>query len=136
MSAVHSPEVSAALLAAFGFCGLFGTAVGLLAGWWARRGIPAAAEPPAVPPPTLPPLREREVQSALCVGDEEPWWRAVMQCIDVQRARCDAEAIDPANLLQPPLPAFYAGGTAHLDALKEFLREQRERGLRQVEGAE
>lgn len=77
-------------------------------------------------PPALPPLRPRELQSALCVGDDHLMWRAVLQCIGVLRSEADREAVDVGNHERPPLATFYAGAVAHLDRLEQFMREQRE----------
>lgn len=89
--------------------------------WLRRRTVVQA--------PELPPLAEREMQVALLVPDEHPLWRSVLQCIDVQRAKCVAETIAPENQGQPQA-TYYAGAAQHLDELKAFLIDQRERGKR------
>lgn len=91
--------------------------------WWQpahrARGIPSS------PPVQLPALPPRDLQAALCVGDDHPVWRAFMQSIDSQRAQCDEAALD-VDRAGTHQASYYAGGTAHLDELKRFLLVQRE----------
>lgn len=110
--------------------------LGALAGWlvpklWGRR----EKQTPAPVQSSEPALTESEMRAALTVGETEPWWRAIMQCIDVQRAACDAEALD-IDHAGTPQASYYAGGAAHLDTLKAFLCEQRAAGLKTIDDAE
>lgn len=84
----------------------------------------------------LPPLRPRELQAALLVGDDHPLWRAMLQSIEVLREAADREAVDVVNHQRPPLPSYYAGAVAHLDQLKGFLHEQREMAKKRAESDE
>jgi uncharacterized protein YneF (UPF0154 family) len=77
------------------------------------------------PTAKLPPLNDRAMRAALLVDDTEPWWRAVMQCLDVQRDAAVQELAD-VNKQQPALMHFYAGSVAQGDQLRAFLHEQRE----------
>jgi hypothetical protein len=81
----------------------------------------------------MPELREREFRVALQVGEDNLLWRAVHQAIEAQREAALAAAVDIDNQERPALLSYYNGAAIHLEKLAEFLRDERERGLREID---
>ncbi len=109
------------------------TALAFLCVWLARRARPA---PPRVVVRTGKELSPRELQSALCVGEDHALWRAVHQLAEAQIEDAVAETLDPDHQGKPHLLNYYAGAAAHLGRFQAFLIEERAKGLRAVDDAD
>ncbi|NBW14971.1 MAG: hypothetical protein EBR82_43920 [Caulobacteraceae bacterium] len=134
------------------FFGLLGTiafpvvlVIGILLGALTQRHFGGSsraeehdeADTPPAPRSNVQPLAltEPELRAALRVGEDEPWWRAILQCIQRQRAMADALAVSVDSHLRGTA-VYYSGAVEHLDELQTFLMEQRLQALREVEEEE
>jgi hypothetical protein len=101
-------------------------ALGMLAQWVRCRRVHRKRA-------ALPALREREFRVALQVGEDNLLWRAVHQAIESQRESALAAAVDIDHQERPQLLSYFNGAAIHLEKLGEFLRDERERGLKELE---
>jgi hypothetical protein len=98
-------------------------------GFWEEAPEPDEAEEiePRIIIRNYEPMTAREIRNALCVEEEHPLWRAVLQFIEQELEQCVEESSDPKA--SDSMRAYYAGGVRHLQRLEEFLIDQREQAV-------
>jgi hypothetical protein len=96
----------------------------------------AKRQTPNAQRPTWEPIKRAEARAALCVGEDEPWWRAVHTAIAAERDSAYKELSEVDNQKHAPLMNYYAGHAQAMITLGEFLRSEREAGMKRVEAEE
>ena len=102
--------------------------------WWEERN--AKRQTPNAKRPTWEPIKRAEARAALCVGEDEPWWRAVHTAIAAERDAAYKELSEVDNQKHGHLLNYYAGHAQAMITLAEFLRSEREAGMKRVEAEE